>query len=665
MRNRLPARQDVVLVYAVIASIVFGWSVIAFLWRVPSWLLFLQPDEIFTILAYGFSVNLLESLGFLGFLLLLSWLLPSGLLKENFAVRGGFVSLTILGSLIGYLSLYFRSDPGFIAFLPVWIIITLLAAILLCVVSARVAFLRTAILWLSDRLSVFLYLILPLAFISLGWVILRGSILIMLNRRDFLKIASVLSAGTVLRKASRVLGVAPLFQDAKPNILIFVLDAMSARHLSLYGYQRNTTPNLEEFAGRSFVYHSHFSAGNFTSPGTASILTGLHPWTHRAFNIRGLVKRNIVDHNVFNLIGNEYTRVGFTQNKLADIFLDQFNDQLDVHLPSDSFSFDVRPLIQAQDIPNDRTLAYFAFENYLGMNGDYRSIPGSLAMGSADLIHNLVSKEPGPSEDYPFLGYPNNFAFYYRNEDLFRGMAEKLKDLNGHANPWLAYFHVWSPHSPYRPRKEFTNIFNDDLHVPFRPLHRLSGNKYSPKELLEFRLRYDQYIANVDAEFGNMMRELERAGTLDNTYVIVTSDHGELFERGEWGHVTPLLYNAVTHVPLLISTPGQRERQDVQSATSSVDLLPTILKMVNRPIPDWAEGTLLPGFTETDAPSSIHSMVAKNNSAFKKIDEATFSLIKWPYELIYYYGYSNYPNSFELYNLTEDPYEQKNSDREE
>ena len=483
----------------------------------------------------------------------------------------------------------------------------------------------------------------------------------MLNRRDFLKLASVLSAGAAFQNVSRFANSLPPSQDKKPNILILVFDAMSARHLSLYNYERNTVPNLEKFAGRSFVYHSHFSAGNFTTPGVASLLTGLNPWTHRALHLRGLVRRSLVGNNLFNLVGDEYTRIGFTQNQLAEVILSQFDDHLDIHLAPDSFSFNVRPLLQAQDFERDRTIAYFAFENFLGMNSDLHSTPGSLALGSAEIIHNLVSKEPGTSESYPFLGYPNNLAFFYRNEDVFRGMAEQIKEVNDRLHPWLAYFHVWSPHGPYRPRKEFTNSFDDRLRIPFRPIHKLAENKYSRKRLLEFRLRYDQYIANVDAEFGNMMMELESAGILDDAYVIVTSDHGELFERGEWGHGTPLLYQAVTHVPLVISTPGQRIRKDIYTPTSSLDLLPTISKMADKKIPDWAEGKLLPGFSETeDTIRSIHSFVAKNNSAFQKINEATISMIKWPYELIYYFGYSKYPNSFELYNLAEDQFEKNN-----
>src|SRR6266542_4820118 len=137
-----------------------------------------------------------------------------------------------------------------------------------------------------------------------------------INRRDFLKLYAALAASAAFSGTSRILSSAatPLPNTGKPNVLILVFDAMSARHLSLYGYARSTTPNLEKFAERASVYHQHYSVGNFTTTGTASMLTGMHPWTHRAFTYRGMVDRALVDRNLFHLIGSEYTRFAFTQN---------------------------------------------------------------------------------------------------------------------------------------------------------------------------------------------------------------------------------------------------------------------------------------------------------------------------------------------------------------
>jgi choline-sulfatase len=140
--------------------------------------------------------------------------------------------------------------------------------------------------------------------------------------------------------------------------------------------------------------------------------------------------------------------------------------------------------------------------------------------------------------------------------------------------------------------------------------------------------------------------------------VIVTSDHGELFERGELGHATALMYAPVTHIPLLISAPGQTTRSDFHSVTSNVDLLPTILHNTGKEIPQWVEGKLLPGFDgaeHAEADRSIFPVMAKDNAAFQSITHATFAMIKGPYELLFYTGYRGHTDRFELYHLQEDP----------
>src|SRR5512146_2534977 len=138
-----------------------------------------------------------------------------------------------------------------------------------------------------------------------------------LSRRDFLKLGSALSAAAALSVQRR--GV-PAASGDRPNILVFVFDALSAKNLSLYGYRRNTTPNLERFAGRATDYHQHYSAGSFTTPGTASLLTGLYPWTHRAINESGLIARDLVDRNLFRILGKDYYRLAYSQNMWPHYF---------------------------------------------------------------------------------------------------------------------------------------------------------------------------------------------------------------------------------------------------------------------------------------------------------------------------------------------------------
>ena len=481
------------------------------------------------------------------------------------------------------------------------------------------------------------------------------------SRRDFLKTSAALVAGTAFARAARFLTPYPLQPSNKPSILIFVFDAMSARHLSLYGYPRETTPNLKKFAERASVYHRHYSGGNFTTTGTASMLTGLNPWTHRAINYRGMVDRHLTDRNLFHAVGREYTRFAFTQNLWADILLNQFEAGLDVHLRTDSFSRYTHSFVQPDDLPSDRRMAYYAFQDFFNLRvDDPRAFPGSLLVASGELARALAPNRKHISKEYP-RGLPTNYDYSYENASILDGMGALIKNSLPQSQPYLAYFHLWSPHDPYNARREFVGMFDEELPLPAKPRHPFSGSHHSEDELRMRRREYDEFIADLDAEFGRLISDLEQAGVLQNSYVIVTSDHGEMFERGELGHATALMYAPVTHIPLLISAPGQTARSDFHSLTSNIDLLPTILQIAGKEIPSWGEGKTLPGFggaEETDR--SIFPLMGKDNAAFQPLSHATFAMIKGGYELLFYTGYRGHDDQFELYHLEEDPHELQN-----
>src|SRR5215216_6682784 len=146
-----------------------------------------------------------------------------------------------------------------------------------------------------------------------------------LTKREFLKLLALLPPSVYLsrpffQKPDRVL------QDPNAkNILIIVFDALSAKNIPLYGYPRPTMPNLARIAESATVYHNHYAGGNWTVPGTASLLTGTYPWTHRAFTdpVRQVVKSK-ESHNIFNLF-DQYYRIGYSHNGNVDNFLNQFS----------------------------------------------------------------------------------------------------------------------------------------------------------------------------------------------------------------------------------------------------------------------------------------------------------------------------------------------------
>ncbi len=470
-----------------------------------------------------------------------------------------------------------------------------------------------------------------------------------LSRRDFLKLSAILPAALA---ASHL--TPGLLQPPRPNVILILFDAMSARNLSLYGYPRPTTPNLQRFAQRATVFHNHHSAGNFTVPGTASLLTGLYPWTHRAINMAGLMKRSLTPHNLFHTTSSAYHRFAFSQNLWANHIFNQFNQDLDTILPPDSFAAFSQVIGKA--LPNDLNAAYRSTDDFLFQDDDP---PASLLLGLSERLayQRSLAHLQQQANDYP-LGLPATglLPIAFRLDHLFQGLAQTLPAL---PTPFIAYCHLWSVHEPYRPHRDFFDRFKNDNFSPIeKPRHPLGG-KNPPQKVANRRKLYDEYIASADHYFGLLLDALQNTGLLDTSYLIVTADHGECFERGTLRHITPLLFEPLVHIPLLISAPGQRQRVDVHTPTNSIDLLPTLAALTGNPIPDWAEGSPLPTLGGSPDPQRVtFSVEAKSNSSFERLRKVSVAMYKGPYKLTYYTS-SDY-NFFELYNLETDPEELNN-----
>lgn len=477
------------------------------------------------------------------------------------------------------------------------------------------------------------------------------------TRRNLLKLLPAACAFPGLAGAARQLS-----GHDRPNILVLVFDSLSAHHMSTYGYRRRTTPNLSRFAARCTVFHNCYSGGNFTTPGTATLLTGNYPWTHRAFNHAGSVAEEFENRNLFSLLrSSSYETIAFSHNLLANVLLTQFEDHIDDHLHPGSFSTFYGSFADRL-FPGDARVASMACDDFLFQRG---RIPGSLFLSMADRIRLGITKRAvfsRESEEYP-LGLPELFKFAFKLPQVIDGLIERLARTR---EPYLAYFHLLPPHEPYRPNREFWNLFSDGW-VPRKKPPSPFGQGLTSSELHKFRRMYDAFLANADAEFGRLAGFLEQTGRLQNTIVVFTSDHGQLFERGIHGHVTETLYDNVVRVPLLISRPGSNQRIDIHEPVASIDVVPTLLSGANIDIPDWLPGEVLPPFrTNALSPERpVYSLEAKGNPKGRRLTRATISMRRGRYKLVRYTGYDKCPDLTELFDLENDPQERRPLDHPE
>ncbi len=439
------------------------------------------------------------------------------------------------------------------------------------------------------------------------------------------------------------------------NILIVILDALSAHHLSLHGYPRETMPNLSQLVQKAVVFHNHYSGGNFTSPGTASLLTGTLPWTHRALRHNGKVVEPYPSQNIFQAFP-EYYRTVYTHNSLVASLFNQFAGSIQEYIPREKLF-----------LSNDEVVNTLFNQDY-----DIASLAWGRALKKQDeghaysLYFSEIYKQfrkdiqENTKKIFP-LGIPfTNQDNYYLLEQAVEYMLGAFPEL---PQPFLAYYHLLPPHNPYNTRKDFYQRFQKDGYQPVRKPEHLFTQDIPEAQLDKQRRAYDEFILYADAEFGRLFENLETAGMLENTWVLLTSDHGELFERGVAKHLTPLLNQAVIRIPLVIWEPGRTARLDVHQKTSAVDILPTLLQVTGHPLPAWSEGYVLPPYADGSLEHPIFVVEAKSTPKEVPITTGSVAYIKDQYKLINYFGYPELDESgelVELYDIENDPEELNN-----
>jgi choline-sulfatase len=474
-----------------------------------------------------------------------------------------------------------------------------------------------------------------------------------LSRRDFLRLAGMVPSGAVLQPILNGLSRRRSVQGARQNILLVVFDAMTALNTSLYGYERDTTPQIRRLAEGAIVYQNHYASANFTPPSTATLLTGTMPWTHRAFAIDAPVIDQLVHKSIYRALG-DYHRAAYAHNPLVLRYFDQFKTDIDDYVPiSDLFlSYDT---VTNDLFPADRDAFEIAWRRTVR-----RELNGGLARSlflSAFSRQDPTGLKASYERDFP-LGLPST-----DDDDAFvleMAVDHLSAEARSMPRPFFAYYHLLPPHEPYRTHREFVGRFRNDGYVPrrkpkdvFRRQHGITA-----QDMASARREYDEYLLYVDREFSRLFESLDADGILNDTWLILTSDHGELFERNLIGHNTPALFQPILRIPLVIFEPGRRRRLDVQVPTSTVDLLPTLLHMAGAPPVEWAEGQVLPPFGGTAASErSLYSIHPRRNPPSAPLKTVSLMLLRGSRKLTYYSGYAELAGKerVELYDLENDP----------
>ncbi len=249
----------------------------------------------------------------------------------------------------------------------------------------------------------------------------------------------------------------------------------------------------------------------------------------------------------------------------------------------------------------------------------------------------------------------------YPPATVFKKFFEIVDDVG---RPYFAWLHIFPPHAPYLPPEPYMGMYNSSFKLRSkREQGRIGWNNYfsneSKQDVNYLRDRYDEFIRYCDEEFRNFINQLNKMGQLNNTIVILSSDHGESFEHNYVGHAGPHLYESLVHIPLIIKEPGQVEGIIVPQPVGQVDITVTILDILDKPIPAWMEGaSLVPLMRNKNSNHlPVFSMnFEKNPSRGHKIEKGTIAVWEGDYKLIHYLE----KDKSLLFNLKQDPGELDN-----
>ena len=220
--------------------------------------------------------------------------------------------------------------------------------------------------------------------------------------------------------------------------------------------------------------------------------------------------------------------------------------------------------------------------------------------------------------------------------------------------PWHLFVSFVGPHDPFDPPTEYGEKYRDAEMPPATPANLPGKPAYlkdrvkdmTPEKIAETRRQYCAAIEVIDDQIGEMLAAVERRGMTDNTYVIFSSDHGEML--GDHGLYTKSVpYEASVHVPLIVAGPGIEGGRVSDALVELIDVNPTICDLAGVPplsdIDARSIGAVLRGEAEehrTETVSGIRNFRCIRTREYKLVD--------------------NYNDVTELYDLIADPTEEHN-----
>lgn len=348
-------------------------------------------------------------------------------------------------------------------------------------------------------------------------------------------------------------------QENSPNVLFLVLDTVAASHLGTYGYERDTSPFLDEIAANGVVFEKGFSAAPWTVPSHASMFTGLIPASHGTTWARPLLpdgRASVEDGVQYDLhtLSEELSLRGYDTAFSAE----------KSWLTFDSGMTQGFETVFDHSIPNleERFWTMRIWDRYRSKVGMEKPVPiDKGGAGVVDSALDWLAGNHGRDTERPFFLFMN---------------------LNEAHQPYLPPQDYWGHFLPSSIPMERTRSIGND--TPSQRAITLGKEELSADDREVYIALYDEEILYQDSLIENLWRGMEKLALLENTLVVITSDHGEEFGElvHRMGHQVALT-DRLLHVPMVLHFPKQLPQgRRVKGMASTIDLFPTILSIVEK-----------------------------------------------------------------------------------
>lgn len=345
----------------------------------------------------------------------------------------------------------------------------------------------------------------------------------------------------------------------KPNIVVFLLDAARADHLSVYGYERDTTPFLKKIAKQGTVYEKAYSNSIWSLPSYGSIFTGMYPSEHGGVDWGSKIPNNVL---VENISKNGYTSCAISPHLISGEF--GIADAFDTTFWVNNKDVLIEPDPVVTKIQNKRQSGgwdkglqkYIDILRWTSQENSYETLLNGLYY----LLQETKKK----------LGFWNDNG---ANEVLNKG----IKFASSTQEPFFLFMNFIETHGPYIPPKNFVNEYIDERYSKskIRKIGELNTielsageTDLSAKDNNILVSLYDAEISYLDQKFEEFYNRYQNLNINNETIFLFLSDHGDLFgEEGFWGH-QGIIHPKLCRVPLIVKYPWEKNN----NITETVEL---------------------------------------------------------------------------------------------